>query len=333
MGFVTGTRKVGKNIVYDLIDDRAGCTASILPSFGFNLFDLRLPIDGKIRPVIYSAPDFAENPRGGAGNGIPVLFPFPNRIRDGRFTFDGVAYQIPPNSGPNAIHGFAAEAAWDVLEHGADKDGAKIVGRYHLSKNSPEAVDHWPADAILTLEYRLKGLVLTLSITVNNPTAKPLPYGLGFHPYFRLPFDKGSDLAKTAVILPASKYWPLVDFLPTGEIKAVDPRLDFRKGQPIQGLKLDDVLTGLPGRRDQVARLVDWNLKSEVRVGFDENFRELVVYTPPDKPDVISIEPYTQTTDAINLQARGIDAGLRVLKHGETQRMTLSIEAHNGLRP
>ena len=84
------------------------------------------------------------------------------------------------------------------------------------------------------------------------------------------------------------------------------------------GLKLDDVLTGLDYQGDRaVCRLVDLDKNAEFQLGFDRGFRELVVYTPPGRPDVISLEPYTQTTDAINLQGRGVDAGLRVLGHGE----------------
>jgi aldose 1-epimerase len=45
-------------------------------------------------------------------------------------------------------------------------------------------------------------------------------------------------------------------------------------------------------------------------------FRELVAFTPPHR-HAVCLEPYTCATDAINLQAQGIDAGLRVLQPGE----------------
>jgi aldose 1-epimerase len=41
---------------------------------------------------------------------------------------------------------------------------------------------------------------------------------------------------------------------------------------------------------------------------------------------VISLEPYTQTTDAINLAARGVDGGLRILGHGKTETLTITFE-------
>jgi aldose 1-epimerase len=71
---------------------------------------------------------------------------------------------------------------------------------------------------------------------------------------------------------------------------------------------------------------VDLVKDTEFRLAFDRTFREIVMYTPPGAPDVIAIEPYTQTTDAINLQVKGIDAGLRVLKHGASESMVITME-------
>ena len=81
------------------------------------------------------------------------------------------------------------------------------------------------------------------------------------------------------------------------------------------GQKLDDVLTSLTLEGDRcVCRLVDTEL-SRISVSFDRHFRELVVFTPPfGEGTLIAVEPYTQTTDAINLNPRGVDAGLRVLR-------------------
>jgi len=321
------TEDRGKRKVYVLSDDATGSTARVLPSYGFNLFDLRLPVAGKVRPVMFAAPDWADNPRSPGGNGTPVLFPFPNRIRDGRFQYEGKTYQIPANNGPNAIHGFAIDANWDVVEQGANENEAFITGQYQISKHSADRTSQWPSDAILRMRYALAGRRLTLGVTVTNPSAQPLPYGFGIHPYFYIPFDASADTKHTSVIVPASEYWVLKDFLPTGEFKPVDARLDFRKGQPIAGLRLDDVLCGLGFEGHwSTCRLVDLAANAEFRLSFDHSFREIVLYTPPRETRVIAVEPYTQTTDAINLQGRGIDAGLRVLRHDEQAQMVIVME-------
>ena len=129
------------------------------------------------------------------------------------------------------------------------------------------------------------------------------------------------------MILPAAKFWVLEDFLPTGEIRLVDDRLDFRKGRSMAGLKLDDVLTDLEFTTDRgICRLINEAKNTEFLLGLDRGFRELVVYTPPGRGDVISLEPYTQTTDAINLQARGVAAGLRILGHGAQDAFVITME-------
>jgi len=321
------TESRGGRTVYTLHDDETGASASVLPSFGFNLFDLRLPVGSRVRPVIVAAPDFAEKPSNPARNGVPVLFPYPNRVHLGKFTFKGKPYALPVNSGTHAIHGFAVSAPWDVVEKSAVGGEASVTGRFQISKNAPEMRDHWPTDAVLQIRYGLSGRRLTMTVSVTNPTADDLPYGFGIHPYFRCPFTPGGDPEQTQVVLPASRYWPLEGFIPTGKTDPVEPRLDFRKGQPMKGLKLDDVLTGLSFEGGRcVCRLVDLALKAEFRLSFDRNIRELVVYTPPGAGDVISLEPYTQTTDAINLAARKVDGGLRVLAHGKTETLTIAME-------
>ena len=265
MGFRISTETRGEQTVHHLHDDATGASASVLPSSGFNLYDLRLPLAGEVRPVLVAAEDFAEHPRPGAGNGTPILFPYPNRVRDASFTFQGRAFTLPANNGPNAIHGFAVDAPWAVLEHGSDANSAFIVGSYQISRETPKMLTHWPTDAVLQVRYDLAGRRLTMTITISNPTAVDLPYGFGIHPYFRLPFAPAGRLDRTRVIVPAGRYWVLENFLPTGDVRPVDARLDFRAGQPMTGLKLDDVLTGLdyhgnraalpPGRPGQERRV------------------------------------------------------------------------------
>ena len=285
MGYRIGTQTRGRQSVLTLHDDTTGASAAILPSYGFNLFDLRLPAAGEVRPVISAPEDFAENPRGGAGNGTPILFPYPNRVGGASFTFRGRAYKLPANNGPNAIHGFAVDAPWDVVEHKAGADSAFIVGRYQISQNTPQMLANWPTDAALQVRYDLAGRRLTMTITVSNPTAVGPALRLRHPSLFPLAVPPGGRPGRTRVIVPATRTWVLKNFLPTGEIRPVDARLDFRSGQPIRGLKLDDVLTGLEfeGARG-VCRLVDEEKNAEFRLGFDRAFRELVVYTPPGRP-------------------------------------------------
>src|SRR5262249_31464801 len=166
---------------------------------------------------------------------------------------------------------------------------------------------------------------------VFNPDTKPLPFGLGYHPYFKLPFAPGGDAATCLVQAPARSYWLLTESLPNGEKPPVDRARDLTAPRRFGDLKLDDVLTdlstdaGADGLRE--CGTVQGDPKLSLRMYCSPSFRELVVFTPPHR-QAFCIEPYTCTTDAINLQARGIDAGWMTLAPG--QRWSAVVEMRVG---
>ncbi len=127
MRYRIATERRGAQEIFLLHDDTTGASAAVLPSHGFNLFDLRLLAAGEPRRMVYAADDFAENPRPGAGNGTPILFPFPNRIGQAAFKFQGRTFSLSANNGPNAIHGFAVGRA--LAGHRAQ--GRRKCGLHH----------------------------------------------------------------------------------------------------------------------------------------------------------------------------------------------------------
>ena len=313
--------------IYTLVDEASGASAAISPSYGFNLFDLRLPARGEPRRVIVARDDFAAHPDKPGRNGIPILFPFPNRIRDGRYSFEGKDYTLLIEPGKeHAMHGFAIAAPWDLVDQGTTDDGAYLVGRFQISRHAPDRLDSWPADGVLTVRYDLGGRRLGMTITVANPSDRNLPFGFGIHPYFRLPFVAGNP-ERGRMILPAAEMWVLEESLPTGARVPVEPRVDFRAGAATAGRHLDDILTDLTFEGDRCfCRLVDDDLACATVLSFDRTFRDLVVFVPPHDDTLVAVEPYTQTTDGVNLQARGIDAGVRILAPGEALTMRIAIE-------
>ncbi len=164
---------------------------------------------------------------------------------------------------------------------------------------------------------------------VDNPDKVPLPFGLGYHPYFRVPHNSADAIADAC----ARSLWEATDGLPTGQRVPVDAARDLRKGQPYASLHLDDYFTDLeptPAADGLVrvggVRQSGWRLDLLV----SPDFRELVAFTPPHR-EAIAIEPYTCAADAINLQTRGIDAGLRVLARGESWRGTVRLAVRRTL--
>ncbi len=185
-----------------------------------------------------AAADFPENPTKPARNGVPSS----SRTRTGStratFTFHGKTYALPINSGAHSIHGFAAGASWDVVGQSADGGEAALTGRYQISKNTPEMRAHWPTDAVLQIRYALSGPPADDDRLGDQPDGRRPPLRVRHPPLFPAPVrPTADDPAKTRVVVPASEYWVLDGYIPTGERRPVDDRLDFRKGQADERLE------------------------------------------------------------------------------------------------
>jgi aldose 1-epimerase len=305
-----------------LHDRAAGSAAKILPDRGFNCFSFEVTIDGRPIEVLDAEPDFVAGTARPSSSGIPLLFPFPNRIRDGRFRWADRDYSLPlPEGKPNAIHGLVIDREWRVV----DQSEQHVTGEFQLSRDAADCCDQWPTDFRIKVRYALAGETLRCDIHVSNPDTKPLPWGFGTHPYFRVPLSPQSCVGDCLVQAPTAEVWELDDFLPTGRKLPVSGGRDLRDGQALAGLKLDDVLTGVTAHDGQVRTIVmDPQAGLQVMQVFDASFRELVAYTPPHGRSVC-LEPYTCVTDAVNLQPRGIDSGWRVLAPGAEVHLWFAI--------
>ena len=138
-----------------------GRGAEIWPHQGFNCY--RWVSHGQ--EILYADPDFFKG-SSPTRSGIPILFPFPNRIRDGRFTWNGKAYQLPLNDPAkrNAIHGFACRRPWRIIDRGGDDRSVLVTGEFHGAQDAVDCVELWPAD------YRIR---------VTVPACRPSPADRG----------------------------------------------------------------------------------------------------------------------------------------------------------
>ena len=162
-----------------------------------------------------------EMSRSGRGQ---VLIPWPNRLEDGSYEFDGRRHQAPIDdlAENDAIHGLVRWAAWS-----ARRRAPESVVMEHLIHPRPG----YPFSLALGIEYTLSDAGLTVTTTATNTGHDPCPYGCGAHPYLTLGTEQIDSLvlrAPGATVLSSDERG-----LPTGRSPVVGTEYDFRQPRPI----------------------------------------------------------------------------------------------------
>lgn len=240
---------------------------------------------------------FAESELCSSGRG-QVLAPWPNRLGDGRYRFEGRAGRAAldePERG-NAIHGLVRWLAW------APRSQAQNVLTMGCVLE-PQPAYPWRLD--LEVEYRLGrgGLVVTAEAT--NLDEAPAPFGIGFHPYVTV----GTGTLDTARLqLPAARVLVTDDRgLPVGERHVGGSDLDFRVARPLGPTRLDTAYFALARDAQGVARAELRHPEEDraVVVWMDAGFDYLMAYTGDTVDDEarrrrsIALEPMTCPPDAL----------------------------------
>ncbi len=219
-----------------------------------------------------------------------VLIPWPNRLEDGSYEFDGRKHQAPiDNRAQNvAIHGLVRWVTWRVgrrLPH--------AVVMEHLLHPRPG----YPFALALAIEYRLSGEGLAVTTTATNVGTDPCPYGCGAHPYLRLGAAGVDSLLLEApgrTVLSSNERG-----LPTGRSPVAGTEYDFRRRRPIGRTMLDSCFTDLERDQDGRARvdLGDPASGNVLTVWVDGRYGYLMLFTGDPLPDVdrrsLAVEPMT----------------------------------------
>src|SRR5919199_1563539 len=157
---------------YLLVDAANHVSAAVLPEQGNNVTHFRVQPKGRDVPIDVILPP--REPEGvgpgGYSAGVPILFPFPNRVRGGRYTFQGRSYKLDVNETArgNHIHGLVARLPWQVEGTGAgDDEGAWHRAVIDLSQ-FPEAMRQYPFPCLVRVISRLTDGALIQETTVTN---------------------------------------------------------------------------------------------------------------------------------------------------------------------
>jgi aldose 1-epimerase len=254
-------------------------------------------VGGGLRTYSYDAIDvtapYAEDetpPRGDGG----VLVPWPNRLRDGRYTFDGHPQQLAITEVPkhNAIHGLARWVRWQARDH----EESSVTMAIDLVPQTG-----WPFEVSVEVRYQLdEESGLTVTVSAHNHGSGAAPFGAGFHPYLSL---LGHAIDDVVVTVPAATHLVLDDAqIPVGS-RAVDGTdFDLRAGRRMGALRLDDAFTDLATAAGRGAAEVR-TPSGGARLWFEQAFGYLQVFTADDVAHgvpAVAIEPMTCAADAFN---------------------------------
>lgn len=248
--------------------------------------------------------------------GIPLLYPWANRIARRRFPVAGREVVIDPDATPLRLdadglpmHGLlTAASGWRVERHEATSDGAVLAACFDFAAHEA-LIAAFPFAHQLRVEVALTGPTLTIATTVQAPDEGPVPIAFGYHPYLRLPDVSREDWH---IEVPVREQLRLdAQMLPTGE----------RVGAEVHAGRLgartfDDAFVAPADAAPFVLAGGD----RRIELAFLAGYPYAQVFAPADD-DVIAFEPMTAPTNAL------VDGGpeLALLAPGECLEASFSI--------
>jgi len=304
----------------EIVDPQSGSSAKICPDIGFNCFEFKAVKDGRSYDVLWATDDFLSGEARPSSSGIPILFPFPGRLKGTNLTWQNREFTIPQGDGRgNAIHGFVFNRPWRVV----DQSESKVSAEFQASADDSNLTVQWPADFKIEATYEIVGTALVGTYRISNPDDHALPFGFGTHPYFRVPVGS-EDADNCQIVVPYTFEWEFQDQLASGNQfqRDSDPFSPFL----FKDSQLDNGYGGLE-LTDGVCTtsIHDPSSGRTIVQQFDDQFDNAVLYTPGHR-EAFCIEPYTSIPDAFQLRRQGYSGGLQILDTDETFETSIRIE-------
>jgi aldose 1-epimerase len=234
-----------------------------------------------------------------------------------------------------AIHGLVRDKSWKIEDSDVSNDCAQLSLSL-CSADFPDMEEEFPYRFKITVNWILRDGGLEFKTTAINQSGDTMPMGFGVHTWFMVPFIATGRRRDCSIIVPASSYWELEEpgigsgrNVPTGRVLPVEgTKWDLRSPKPLD-FQLDDVLTDLRMENGWTnVKIYDPTADFTIVNSSDASFKHVCVFVR--NCGAIAVEPYTCTTDAFNLESRGIKADIIVLEAGQEWSGTIKIVPHRG---
>lgn len=265
--------------------------------------------DGSAHDIVTSYSG-AEAKVGAQGD---VMIPFPGRIKDAQYEFDGRYHHMEANDkdGPNAIHGFVRGVPWNITYQSLSE------ARFALDMHDHSHVGY-PFSLRAEISYGVSENGLTCGYKVTNMGSGRAPVAVGFHPYFVVGAGSIDDWT---LELPMSSVLEFVNLIPTGRVLSVENTpYDFRSPRKIGSTCLDNCFVNPARDKDgRVKVRLSNDGGTALTVWADSSMNYIVLFSGETLPkshqrQSLAIEPMTCGSDAFNHP----DWGLVTLAPGDT---------------
>ncbi|WP_199277246.1 aldose 1-epimerase family protein [Arthrobacter sp. CAN_A2] len=272
--------------------------------------------DGRPLVVGFGAAEAMPNFRGA------FVAPWPNRIEDGRYSFDGADHRLPINEPERgtALHGLVHDIPWSLVDH----TGSSVTLACTIAPSAG-----YPFEVALEARFGVDVQGFRTDITATNTGSRRAPYGVCPHPYL---VAGPSPLDEWVLDLPAATVLTVTPdrLLPVAKEPVAGTPFDFRAAHALGDVKIDHAFTDLQRDADGRAtvRVIDPIHGSGTAMVWGGSCPWVQIHTAdlPLKPEStrlgLAVEPMTCPPDAFNT---GED--LIVLEPGETHRTGWTISA------
>ena len=290
-------------MVNDLLELSAGPLDLVLsPATGGSIARFTYRDGDSVIPILRGCEGVPEHV---LATGSFPLVPYVNRIRGGQFRFRGQDIGLRPNmtGDPSPLHGQGWLSPWTV----------EAASRTTASLSFEHEAGEWPWSYVAHQHFTLADNACKVELTCRNLSDRPMPCGLGQHPYFHC---SGKTRLKTGV----EHVWTIDEqVLPVERIPATG-RFDL-SDRPVCGLGLDHGFDGWDGRA--VMSDPDWPFNITMS-SFDADFFQLY---SPDTGGIFVAEPVTHANAALNApEEQWADLGMRILAPGEALALRMQLE-------
>jgi aldose 1-epimerase len=226
-----------------------------------------------------------------------ICAPWPNRLADGRYRFDGQEFQAEVNEveRKTALHGLVFGAIWELQD--LTDSSVRLGTRITPGEGYPGRLD-------VSVEYELRANGLRSTVRAENVGVSPAPYGLCPHPYL---VAGPGPLDEWTVQIPATEFMEVSAdrLLPEGMAAVEGHAFDFRTEKMLGAVEIDHAFTGLiPDENGLAAVRIHDPSGTGVELEWDAAWPWLQIHTA-DKPTGqsrlgLAVEPMTCPPDAFN---------------------------------